>query len=66
MSQPSRPFRALGFFKKKEGISDEEFVKHWKEVHGAIVLPFLKKHGALYYSQVSNHTFHLVFSPPDG
>ncbi|PVF94796.1 hypothetical protein CPB86DRAFT_739798 [Serendipita vermifera] len=51
MAQPSRPFRALGFFKKKEGISDEDFVRHWKEVHGAIILPFLKKHGALYYSQ---------------
>lgn len=30
-------YKIVGLFKKKPGITDEEFSRYWQEVHGALV-----------------------------
>ncbi|PVF98537.1 hypothetical protein CPB86DRAFT_784793 [Serendipita vermifera] len=51
MSQTSQPVRALSLIKKREGVTNEEFRRYWEKEHSQNLLPFLKKHGVLYYSQ---------------
>ncbi|PVF94787.1 hypothetical protein CPB86DRAFT_626582 [Serendipita vermifera] len=51
MSETSQPVRALSLIKKSEDITNEEFRRYWEKEHSQKMLPFLKKYGALYYSQ---------------
>lgn len=52
----SQPYRSFSVIKKKDGISEEEFRRHWEKVHGPSLVPLMKKYGVLYYSQTyPNH-----------
>ncbi|KAK5005199.1 hypothetical protein LTR60_006328, partial [Cryomyces antarcticus] len=41
--------------KKKEGMSDADFIKHYNHVHAQMAAPVLEKHGVITYSL----TYHL-------
>ncbi len=41
-------YKIVGLFKKKPGITDEEFSRQWKEVHGALVMKKQKPLGIKY------------------
>lgn len=45
-------YRMSMYFKKKKDITEEEFNRHWSEVHGPLVRPLLEKYGCLRYTQV--------------
>ncbi len=32
--------KSIGLLKKKEGITQEQFLRHWKEIHGPIALKY--------------------------
>ena len=40
--------------KKKEGISDEDFIQHYNHVHARMAAPVLQKHKIIHYSLVSD------------
>lgn len=44
--------KATFLVSKKEGLSDEEFRKHYTEVHAPMALDFCKRYGVLDYSIV--------------
>ncbi|MDQ8191998.1 EthD domain-containing protein [Roseibacillus persicicus] len=46
--------------RKKEGISDEEFYRYWKENHGPLVRSFAETMGSLKY--VQSHTIDTVLN----
>jgi hypothetical protein len=45
--------------KKKEGISDEDFVKHYNQKHAQMAAPVLQKHNIISYSLVCLTNFPL-------
>ncbi|PVF94795.1 hypothetical protein CPB86DRAFT_876120 [Serendipita vermifera] len=47
----SQPYRVFALLKKSEGVSDEEFRRNWEKEQAPKIVPLMKKHGALYYSQ---------------
>ncbi|PVF94793.1 hypothetical protein CPB86DRAFT_817692 [Serendipita vermifera] len=51
MSQTHRVFALL---KKHDGVSDEEFRRNWEKLHAPKLVPVMRKHDALRYSQRSN------------
>ncbi len=44
--------RLLGFVKRRPDLSEEDFYKHWKDVHAPLVAPWALKHGVTGYTQV--------------
>ena len=44
--------KATILVKKKEGISDEDFVKHYNNVHAQLAAPVLLRHNIISYSLV--------------
>ena len=44
--------KATILVKKKEGMSDEDFVEHYNNVHAARAVPILQRHGIISYSIV--------------
>lgn len=48
-----RVTKATILVKKKEGLSDEEFVKHYCDVHAQMARSVLERHGCEGYSIVS-------------
>jgi hypothetical protein len=40
--------------KRKEGVSEEEFHRHWSETHGPLVSQVLLRAGVVKYVQVRN------------
>ncbi|KAK5013596.1 hypothetical protein LTR16_005505 [Cryomyces antarcticus] len=47
--------KATIMIKKKEGMSDADFIKHYNHVHAQMAAPVLEKHGVITYSL----TYHL-------
>lgn len=45
---------------KKDGITDEEFHKHWAIVHAPLVQSLLVRHGIVKYTQVGS-SWHELF-----
>lgn len=37
---------------RKKGMSQADFYKHWKTVHGPMVVDFMQRHGVVEYRQV--------------
>ncbi|EPE29254.1 Dimeric alpha+beta barrel [Glarea lozoyensis ATCC 20868] len=50
-SSPERLFRVTVFFKRKPGMTEEEFNHHWENVHGPLVADWAVKHGIVQYTQ---------------
>jgi hypothetical protein len=48
----SQPFKVFFMLKRKDGVSEEEFRRHWEKEHAPKLVPLMKKYGVLYYSQV--------------
>ena len=44
--------KATVLIKKKEGISDENFIKHYNNVHAQLAAPVLQRHKIISYSLV--------------
>lgn len=44
--------KATILVKKKEGMSDEDFVEYYNSVHAQRAVPILQKHGIISYSLV--------------
>jgi hypothetical protein len=44
--------KATILIKKKEGMSDEEFMAHYNNVHAQRAVPILQRHGIISYSLV--------------
>jgi hypothetical protein len=49
--------KATIMIKKKEGMSDDDFIIHYNNVHAQRALPILQRHGIISYSLVG----HLLF-----
>ncbi|RBQ75096.1 hypothetical protein VDGD_21367 [Verticillium dahliae] len=45
---------SISFIKRKAGTTPEQFYHHWEKVHGPLVRPWMKKHGFISYTQVSD------------
>lgn len=52
MAGTFRHVKATFLVTKKEGLSDEEFRKHYTDVHAPMAIEVCKRHGALDYSVV--------------
>jgi hypothetical protein len=44
--------RIIGFIKRRPDLTEEQFYKHWENIHGPLVAPWAVKHGIISYSQV--------------
>jgi hypothetical protein len=44
--------KATILIKKKEGMSDEDFIRHYNNVHAQMAAPVVQKHNAISYSLV--------------
>jgi hypothetical protein len=52
--------KATIMIKKKEGMSDEDFIIHYNNVHAQRALPILQRHGIISYSLVCDLPFRLT------
>ena len=52
--------------KKKDGMSDADFIEHYNGVHAQMAVPFVQKYGAISYSLVSSRRQIFVFSLAKG
>ena len=43
------------FARRNKGLSEEEFHRHWSEVHGPLVVEWLARYGTVRYTQVSHY-----------
>ncbi|CAH0043415.1 unnamed protein product [Clonostachys solani] len=50
-STPSRVC-SIAFLKKNPSLTHDEFYRHWSQVHGPLVKPWMEKHGITGYTQV--------------
>lgn len=48
--------------KKKDGLSDHDFMQHYNNVHAQLAAPVLQRHGVISYSLVGP-AFRLVSRP---
>lgn len=48
--------KATIMVKKKEGVSDEDFIEHYNKKHAQLAAPVLLKHNIITYSLVCNPT----------
>ncbi len=46
-------FKATFMVTKKKDLTDDQFVKHYTEIHMPMVAEILKRHGGLRYAVVS-------------
>jgi len=54
--------KATILIKKKEGLSDEDFIEHYNHKHAAMAAPVLLKHNVITYSLVSSLCRVLMFA----
>lgn len=43
---------SIAFLKKNPSLTHNEFYRHWSQVHGPLVKPWMEKHGITGYTQV--------------
>jgi hypothetical protein len=55
--------KATIYVKKKDGMSDEDFVEYYNTKHAQSTVPILQRHGIISYNLVCFRSFHL---PPLG
>lgn len=46
--------KATIMVKKKDGMSDDDFIKHYNNVHAQMAAPVLQRHGIITYSLVGH------------
>jgi len=56
--------KATVLVKKKEGISDEDFIKHYNNVHAQLAAPVLQRHKIISYSLVRLSTIIAIPTTP--
>lgn len=49
--------KATILVKKKEGMSDEDFIEYYNNVHAQRAVPILQRHGIISYSLVMQPSF---------
>ncbi|PVF94792.1 hypothetical protein CPB86DRAFT_800176 [Serendipita vermifera] len=47
----SQTYLVFALLKKNDGVSDEEFRRNWEKEHAPKLVPLMRKHGAVWYSQ---------------
>jgi hypothetical protein len=55
--------RITSCINRKKGVSNEDFYKHWTQVHGPMWTDFMKRHGVVEYVQVRSVELTLAVSP---
>ncbi|KEF58648.1 uncharacterized protein A1O9_06574 [Exophiala aquamarina CBS 119918] len=51
---------------RKKGITEEEFHRHWANIHGPLVTDWMSKYGVIVYNQFHRvqHTSEAIGNPP--
>lgn len=49
---PGKLLKVSIMLRRKKGLSEEEFHKHYREIHGNLAAPWLKRYGIVKYNQV--------------
>jgi len=64
MSSYDGPIRTIGFLKRRQDLTEEQFYEHWEKKHAPLVAPWLLRNGVTAYTQVHTSSYFKSLWPP--